>query len=139
MKFSNKILKWFDRHGRKNLPWQKNITAYSVWISEIMLQQTQVTTVIPYFEKFMNKFPTLAELANAELDSVLTVWSGLGYYSRCRNLHRTAKIIQHKLQGQFPNNLSGLQELPGIGRSTAGAILAISLGKRAAILDGNVK
>jgi A/G-specific adenine glycosylase len=139
MTFSQKILTWFDKHGRHDLPWQKNPTAYRVWVSEIMLQQTQVTTVIGYFEKFMHRFPTLSKLANASLDEVFELWSGLGYYARAKNLHRTAQIIKTKHKGKFPTKYDAVLELPGIGRSTAGAILSISTEQRYAILDGNVK
>lgn len=137
--FQKKILSWFDHHGRKTLPWQQNKTPYRIWVSEVMLQQTQVNTVIPYFERFMQQFPTVESLANAAEDAVLHVWTGLGYYSRARNLHLSAKIIQHEFAGKFPDTLEDLQRLPGIGRSTAGAILAIAFQKHAAILDGNVK
>ena len=137
--FSQLVLEWYDRHGRKHLPWQQNITPYRVWISEIMLQQTQVTTVIPYFEKFMVRFPDVQALASAGEDDVLHYWSGLGYYSRARNLHKAAKTVVQEHQGVFPNSVEGLMELSGIGRSTAGAIAAISMGIRAPILDGNVK
>ncbi len=137
--FQKKVLTWFDQHGRKTLPWQQNKTPYRVWISEVMLQQTQVSTVIAYFERFMQCFPTVESLAHATEDEVLHVWTGLGYYSRARNLHRSAKIIAHDRGGQFPDTLEELQSLPGIGRSTAGAILAIAFQQRATILDGNVK
>ena len=137
--FSSQVLKWFDQHGRKHLPWQKNITPYRVWISEIMLQQTQVTTVIPYFEKFMTSFPSVANLANATDDDVLHHWSGLGYYSRARNLQKAAKMVMENHAGEFPQSVEQLEQLPGIGRSTAGAIASISMGIRAPILDGNVK
>lgn len=137
--FQKKILTWFTQHGRKTLPWQINKTPYRVWVSEIMLQQTQVTTVIPYFLRFMEKFPDITTLANAPEDEVLHLWTGLGYYTRARNLHRTAKIITDNFSNQFPADQSALENLPGIGRSTAGAILAIAFEKRAAILDGNVK
>ncbi|AMO58783.1 DNA glycosylase [Endozoicomonas montiporae] len=137
--FSSQVLKWFDQHGRKHLPWQKNTTSYRVWISEIMLQQTQVTTVIPYFEKFMASFPTVADLASATEDDVLHHWSGLGYYSRARNLHKAAKMVMENHAGAFPRSVELLEQLPGIGRSTAGAIASISMGIRAPILDGNVK
>jgi A/G-specific adenine glycosylase len=137
--FSAEILTWFDQHGRKNLPWQKPRSAYRVWISEIMLQQTQVATVIAYFQNFIQRFPDLKTLAAAELDEILSLWSGLGYYSRARNLHRAAQIVQQQYNGKFPADLTLLQNLPGIGRSTAGAILALGLKQRAAILDGNVK
>jgi len=139
MKIHRAVLKWFDQFGRKNLPWQQNKTPYRVWVSEIMLQQTQVTTVIPYYERFMSIFPTLKSLAEAKEDAVLHLWTGLGYYSRARNLHRTAKLIQENFHGIFPDTLDALQELPGIGRSTAAAILSIAFQKPATILDGNVK
>ncbi len=137
--FQKKILTWFDSHGRKTLPWQKNKTPYRVWISEVMLQQTQVSTVIPYFERFMQRFPTIELLAQAEEDEVLHYWTGLGYYSRARNLHASAKKIVGDLAGEFPATLIDLEKLPGIGRSTAGAILAIAFQQKATILDGNVK
>lgn len=137
--FANAVLVWFDRHGRHDLPWQDQKTAYFTWLSEIMLQQTQVTTVIPYFERFREQFPTVEDLAAADQDEVLHLWTGLGYYARARNLHKTARIVSHDYGGQFPQNVEELEQLPGIGRSTAGAILSISTGKRAAILDGNVK
>ncbi len=137
--FQKLILAWFDLHGRKHFPWQQNKTPYRVWISEIMLQQTQVNTVIPYYETFMQHFPDLATLANAHEDEVLKLWAGLGYYSRARNLHRAAKMVQNNFAGKFPDNLMDLQTLPGIGRSTAGAILSLAFNQQAAILDGNVK
>lgn len=137
--FSQQVLEWFGLHGRKDLPWQKDITPYRVWISEIMLQQTQVSTVIPYFERFMDSFPTVGELANANTDDVLHHWSGLGYYSRARNLHRAAQQVVDNFGGEFPRSVKLLTELPGIGLSTAGAIASISMGIRAPILDGNVK
>jgi A/G-specific adenine glycosylase len=136
---SERVLAWFDQHGRHDLPWQQGITPYRVWVSEIMLQQTQVATVIPYFERFMTTFPAVADLAAAEQDQVLHLWTGLGYYSRARNLHKTAQIITSEHNGQFPANVEALSELPGIGRSTAGAIAAIGHNQHAAILDGNVK
>jgi A/G-specific adenine glycosylase len=138
-KFQNRVLAWFDEHGRKTLPWQYNKTPYRVWVSEIMLQQTQVNTVIPYFERFLQTFPTVEALAAADQDAVLHLWTGLGYYSRARNLHRTAKIILESYAGTFPEDLEELQKLPGIGRSTAGAIRSLAFEKPAAILDGNVK
>lgn len=138
-KFSQAVLKWFDTHGRKTLPWQHNKTPYRVWISEIMLQQTQVTAVIPYFERFMQRFPDLSALAQAPLDDVLHQWAGLGYYTRARNLHRAAQMITQTCNGQFPDTLDTIQQLPGIGRSTAGAILSIAFQIPAPILDGNVK
>lgn len=135
--FQQQILAWFDRHGRKDLPWQQNISPYRVWLSETMLQQTQVATVIPYFKRFVEQFPTLETLAQASVDDVLQLWSGLGYYARARNLHKTARIIAE--HGLFPDTLEELTALPGIGRSTAGAILSIAFNKSYPILDGNVK
>lgn len=137
--FSNQLLKWFDQYGRKELPWQQLKSAYKVWVSEIMLQQTQVTTVIPYFEKFILRFPTLESLACSSSDEVLLYWSGLGYYARAINLHKTAKIIQDEFQGVFPTLIEDLLGLPGIGRSTAGAILSLANNQHHPILDGNVK
>jgi A/G-specific adenine glycosylase len=137
--FANRLLTWFDSHGRKDLPWQQDINPYRVWLSEIMLQQTQVSTVIPYFQRFTASYPDIEALAAAPLDAVLHLWTGLGYYARARNLHKTAQIIARQHRGQFPTTVEALCELPGIGRSTAGAIVSIALGKRAAILDGNVK
>lgn len=137
--FSARVLAWFDDHGRKDLPWQQQATPYRVWVSEIMLQQTQVATVIPYFERFMLRFPQLAELANAQLDEVLNLWSGLGYYARARNLQAAAQQIRDQHNGKFPLEFEAVLALPGIGRSTAGAILSLSLDQRHPILDGNVK
>lgn len=137
--FSNAILEWFEVHGRHNLPWQQQVNAYRVWLSEIMLQQTQVITVIAYYERFLNRCPNLQSLADAPLDDVLALWSGLGYYARARNLHKTAQIICHELDGQFPSSIDAMQELPGIGRSTAAAILTFAMQQSHAILDGNVK
>lgn len=137
--FRQSVLKWFEKYGRKQLPWQKNITPYSVWISEIMLQQTQVSTVIDYYHRFMRKFPNITQLAKAKEDEVFHLWSGLGYYARARNLHKAAKMVVEEFSGKFPDNLEDIQKLPGIGRSTAGAILSIAFKKRAPILDGNVK
>lgn len=134
-----RVLDWFDRHGRKDLPWQRDISPYRVWVSEIMLQQTQVKTVIPYFERFMQTYPTVHDLATASEDAVLHLWTGLGYYSRARNLHRAAKLVCEQHGGVFPDDVETLSELPGIGRSTAGAIISISYRKPAPILDGNVK
>ncbi len=138
-RFQQRLLAWFDRSGRKDLPWQHHKNPYRVWISEIMLQQTQVRTVIPYFERFISRFPTVTLLAKAPEDEVLHHWTGLGYYQRARNLHRAAKMIVDLHQGQLPDTLETLQELPGIGRSTAGAILSIAFQKKSPILDGNVK
>lgn len=137
--FSHRVLAWFDQHGRKHLPWQQGVTPYRVWISEIMLQQTQVATVIPYFERFMEHFPDVAQLAAAPQDKVLHLWTGLGYYARARNLHKCAQQIVNEHDGQFPQSVEALEALPGIGRSTAGAIASLSMGQTAAILDGNVK
>lgn len=137
--FSDALLTWFDQHGRKDLPWQQNKTPYRVWVSEIMLQQTQVASVIRYYQRFMQRFPTLNDLADAHEDVVLEHWAGLGYYARARNLHKCAKIIATEFGGHFPDSVESLSALPGIGRSTAGAILSIALGQRAPILDGNVK
>ncbi|MDO6446631.1 A/G-specific adenine glycosylase [Colwellia sp. 1_MG-2023] len=138
-KFSQQILSWYNKQGRKHFPWQQNKTPYRVWISEIMLQQTQVTTVIPYYQRFMASFPTIIDLANADEDTVLHHWTGLGYYARARNLHKTAKIIRDEYQGEFPENIDDVIALAGIGRSTAGAILSLALKKHHPILDGNVK
>jgi len=139
MSFAQRLLAWYDSHGRKDLPWQRDATPYRVWVSEVMLQQTQVVTVIPYFERFMARFPGVAALAAAPLDEVLALWSGLGYYSRARNLHRAAGLIVAEHGGVFPRALEQVMALPGVGRSTAGAILALSLGQRHPILDGNVR
>ena len=138
-KIAPALLAWFDSCGRKDLPWQRDPTPYRVWVSEIMLQQTRVAVVIPYFERFLARFPTVTDLADADRDQVLHLWSGLGYYARARNLHETARRIAHEQGGLFPLDLAQLQGLPGIGRSTAGAILSLSQGRRHAILDGNVK
>jgi A/G-specific adenine glycosylase len=136
---ADRLLKWFDAAGRKHLPWQQNPTSYRVWVSEIMLQQTQVATVIPFYERFMARFPDVFALASAPVDEVLHLWTGLGYYARARNLHRAAGIVVSEHRGEFPSDLEGMQGLPGIGRSTAGAILALSQSARHPILDGNVK
>ncbi|CAL4325894.1 Adenine DNA glycosylase [Buchnera aphidicola (Protaphis terricola)] len=137
--FSQIILNWYHLYGRKNLPWQKNKTLYNVWISEVMLQQTKVKTVIPYFKKFILKFPNLNSLSCSSLDDVLYIWSGLGYYKRAKNIYETSKIIQKKFNGKFPKNISDLIKLPGIGKSTAGSILSFTLNYSFPILDGNVK
>lgn len=145
LEFSQRIVKWQSIHGRNNLPWSQSQGlsiadfAYRVWVSEIMLQQTQVNTVIAYFNQFQKRFPKLLDLAQAELNEVLTLWAGLGYYSRARYLHRTAQIIAQQYNGIIPNEFQALVDLPGIGASTAGAILSLGYQKRAAILDGNVK
>lgn len=137
--FADRLLRWYDRHGRHDLPWHQNRTAYRVWVSEIMLQQTQVATVIPYFEAFMERFPDVQSLAEAPVDDVLGHWSGLGYYARARNLQKAAQTVVHEFGGEFPQSQEALESLSGIGRSTAAAILAQAFGIRAAILDGNVK
>ncbi|MCY1488862.1 Adenine DNA glycosylase [compost metagenome] len=137
--FSGAVLDWYDRHGRKDLPWQQGITPYRVWVSEIMLQQTQVSTVLGYFDRFMEALPSVQALAAAPEDEVLHLWTGLGYYTRARNLQKTAKMVVTEHGGEFPRDVERLAELPGIGRSTAGAIASLSMGLRAPILDGNVK
>lgn len=137
--FAARLLRWFDTSGRHDLPWQHPRAPYRVWLSEIMLQQTQVQTAIPYFERFVRELPTLPDLANAELDHVIALWAGLGYYARARNLHKAARLCVERHGGELPNDFTALSELPGIGRSTAGAILAQAYGRRFAILDGNVK
>ncbi len=137
--FSRRLLAWYDRHGRHDLPWQRSRDAYKIWVSEIMLQQTQVATVIPYYARFLKRFPDVQSLARARVDSVLHLWTGLGYYARARNLHKAAKVIVQQHGGRFPRTLDAVAALPGIGRSTAGAILAFAFGQRHAILDGNVK
>lgn len=137
--FAARLLTWFDACGRHDLPWQHPRTPYRVWLSEIMLQQTQVQVVIPYFERFVAALPDVAALAAAPLDEVLALWSGLGYYARARNLHAAAKACVERHAGELPRDPDALVALPGIGRSTAGAILAQAWGDRAAILDGNVK
>ncbi len=139
MPFSTRLLTWFDHHGRFDLPWQQNPTPYRVWVSEIMLQQTQVNTVIPYYNRFLRRFPDVQILANASLDEVLHFWSGLGYYSRARCLHKAAQQIHIEYENMLPKNLEKLKQLPGIGLSTAGAILALAYEERYPILDGNVK
>ncbi|XOZ33176.1 A/G-specific adenine glycosylase [Halomonadaceae bacterium KBTZ08] len=137
--FATQLLQWYEQNGRKDLPWHRDRSAYRVWVSEIMLQQTQVTTVIPYFERFMERFPTVHDLASASTDDVLSYWSGLGYYARARNLHKAAITVEEEYGGTFPETQEQLQALPGIGRSTAAAIVAQAHGRRAAILDGNAK
>ena len=137
--FAATLLHWFDRHGRHDLPWQHPRTPYRVWLSEIMLQQTQVSVVIPYFQRFVAQLPTLAALANSPQDQVLSLWSGLGYYSRARNLHAAAQARMRQHGGELPRDPHALMALPGIGRSTAGAILAQAWGDAFPILDGNVK
>lgn len=137
--FAEAVLHWSDRHGRKDLPWQREPTPYRVWVSEIMLQQTQVRVVMPYFERFVARFPTVSALAEAPEDSLMALWSGLGYYARARNLQRAARQIRDRHGGVFPSTIESLLTLPGIGRSTAGAILSLALGQRHPILDGNVR
>lgn len=139
MELANALLDWFVVHGRKDLPWQQSRTPYRVWVSEIMLQQTRVATVIPYYQRFMESFPDVRALAAASPDQVLHHWSGLGYYARARNLHAAAQVVVQQHDGEFPQGLDALTALPGIGRSTAGAILSLSCGQRQPILDGNVK
>lgn len=137
--FAERVLQWYDRHGRHELPWQRPATPYRVWISEIMLQQTRVETVGVYFERFLHRFPDIATLATAAEDEVLACWAGLGYYARARNLHRAAGLVVECHGGELPDEFDALVALPGIGRSTAGAILSLAHGQRHAILDGNVK
>jgi A/G-specific adenine glycosylase len=136
---SARLLAWWDSHGRKDLPWQRRRTAYRIWLAEIMLQQTQVATVIPYYERFLERFPDVRALAIAPLAEVLRLWAGLGYYARARNLHHCAQCVAREFGGVFPRTIGALQTLPGIGRSTAGAILAFAHDQRHPILDGNVK
>lgn len=137
--FSQKLIAWQQTHGRHTLPWQNTRDPYAIWISEIMLQQTQVSSVIPYYQRFMARFPNIAALADAVEDEVLQHWSGLGYYSRARNLHQAAHLMMANHGGAFPREIDAIQALPGIGRSTAAAIAAFAFGQRRAILDGNVK
>ncbi|RYF67710.1 MAG: A/G-specific adenine glycosylase [Comamonadaceae bacterium] len=137
--FATQLVQWQRSHGRSGLPWQNTCDPYRVWLSEIMLQQTQVSTVLGYYDRFLDRFPTVAALAAATQDEVLGLWSGLGYYSRARNMHRCAQGVVERFGGQFPPTAELLQTLPGIGRSTAAAIAAFCFGERVAILDGNVK
>jgi A/G-specific adenine glycosylase len=137
--FTKLLLDWYNSHGRHDLPWRQSLSPYRVWISEIMLQQTRVDTAIPYFNAFMKRFPNIKTLVSAPIDEVMYFWAGLGYYARARNLHRAASIIMDRYAGEFPGDIKDVMSLPGIGRSTAGAILAISKQQRQAILDGNVK
>jgi A/G-specific adenine glycosylase len=137
--FARSLIAWQRRHGRHDLPWQNTQDPYRIWLSEIMLQQTQVATVIAYYERFLARFPTINDLARAPLDAVLEAWAGLGYYARGRNLHRCAQTLVERHGGQFPGDAESIAELPGIGRSTAAAIAVFAFGARAAILDGNVK
>ena len=137
--FAQSVLKWYDKFGRKHLPWQQDKTLYGVWLSEVMLQQTQVATVIPYFERFIKTFPNITALANASQDEVLHLWSGLGYYARARNLHKAAQKVRDEFNGNFPTDFIHVSSIPGVGRSTAGAILSSVLNQPYPILDGNVK
>ncbi|MEM9621855.1 MAG: A/G-specific adenine glycosylase [Pseudomonadota bacterium] len=137
--FATHLLNWYEQHGRKDLPWQQDINPYRVWISEIMLQQTQVATVMGYYQRFMQRFADVQSLADADIDEVLHHWTGLGYYARARNLHKTARRVVAEFDGTFPTSQEALESLPGIGRSTAGAIRAIAMRQPATILDGNVK
>ncbi|RQP23328.1 A/G-specific adenine glycosylase [Piscinibacter terrae] len=137
--FSTRVVEWQRSHGRHTLPWQRTRDPYRVWLSEIMLQQTQVSTVLGYYERFLERFPDVSALAAASIDDVFAMWSGLGYYSRARNLHRCAQAVVGEHGGQFPRSAAQLAELPGIGRSTAAAVAAFCFGERVAILDGNVK
>ena len=137
--FAKALLAWFELHGRHNLPWQIDKTAYRVWLAEIMLQQTQVATVIPYYHRFLGSFPSIMALASADIDQVLQHWQGLGYYARARNLHRSARIVRDQHDGEFPRTREAVLQLPGIGRSTAAAILTFAYGQNWPILDGNVK
>ena len=137
--FAQTLLEWHRHHGRHDLPWQGTCDPYPIWVSEITLQQTQVTTVIPYYRQFMQRFPTVTALAAATQDELLDCWTGLGYYARARNLHRAARRVVDERAGCFPEQFDEVLDLPGIGRSTAGAILAFAFGQRHAILDGNVK
>ena len=137
--FHERLLAWWEDNGRKDLPWQHPRTPYRVWISEIMLQQTQVATVIPYFNRWMQTFPTISSLAAAPLDDVLSLWSGLGYYARARNLHQAAVHCMDEFEGKLPVSAEALSTLPGIGQSTANAIFSQSTDQAAAVLDGNVR
>ena len=137
--FASRVVRWQQAHGRHGLPWQGTRDAYRIWLSEIMLQQTQVATVLPYYERFLARFPTVAALAAADTDEVMALWSGLGYYARARNLHAAAREVMARFGGAFPSRFEDLVTLPGIGRSTAAAIAAFAAGERRAILDGNVR
>jgi A/G-specific adenine glycosylase len=138
-RFAARLIAWQRRHGRHDLPWQGTRDAYRIWLSEIMLQQTQVATVVPYYQRFLARFPDLPSLARADLEDVLRLWAGLGYYSRARNLHRAARVLASESGGLFPRHREDLERLPGVGRSTAAAIAVFAYGVREAILDGNVK
>lgn len=137
--FANTLILWQMQHGRHDLPWQGTNDPYAIWVAEIMLQQTQVMTVIPYYQRFMETFPDIECLAKASVDTVLALWSGLGYYSRGHNLHKAARLMVECYQGRFPQHAAEIARLPGVGRSTAAAIAAFAYGERCAILDGNVK
>jgi A/G-specific adenine glycosylase len=137
--FSNQLVSWYQQYGRKSLPWQLNKSPYQTWLSEVMLQQTQVSTVIPYFERFLHRFPDIHSLASAELDEVLHLWTGLGYYARARNLYKAAQQVVAQYNGVFPTQFDQVLALPGVGRSTAGAVLSLALGQHFPILDGNCK
>ena len=139
LSFSNAVLNWYEQYGRKSLPWQIEKSPYHVWLSEVMLQQTQVATVIPYFKRFIKQFPKITDLAKAPIDDILHLWTGLGYYARARNLHKAAQVIADKFGGKFPTKFEDVIALPGVGRSTAGAILSLSQNQHYPILDGNVK
>lgn len=136
--FTRALLRWYRQCGR-DLPWRNTSEPYHIWLSEIMLQQTQVSTVLPYYHKFLSAFPTIQDLAAAPLDKIMKLWAGLGYYARARNLHRSAKEVVEQFNGRLPSTFEKLLSLPGIGRSTAGAILTIAFGQRRPILDGNVR
>jgi A/G-specific adenine glycosylase len=137
--YAQSVLGWYDEYGRRDLPWQLDKTSYRVWLSEIMLQQTQVATVIPYYQRFLKSFPDIQSLADASIDQVLQHWQGLGYYARARNLHRAAQTIRDAYDSRFPQHMDQVLALPGIGRSSAGAILSFAAGQSWPILDGNVK
>ena len=137
--FSTRLIRWHQRHGRHDLPWQNTADPYRVWLSEVMLQQTQVATVIPYYRRFLERFPTLPDLAAAPVEDVMALWSGLGYYARARNLHAAARTLMTDYRGEFPRDAVHIARLPGVGRSTANSIATFCFGARAPILDGNVK
>jgi A/G-specific adenine glycosylase len=139
LSFGERVISWQRQYGRHHLPWQQNKNPYKVWLSEIMLQQTQVATVLPYYKNFLQLFPSVTDLANAEEDTIMSMWAGLGYYNRARNMHRCAQIVRDEFEGQFPRCADQLETLPGIGRSTAGAIASLAMGLPTPILDGNVK
>lgn len=136
--FTERLLHWYGKHAR-DLPWRGRADPYAIWVAEVMLQQTQVETVIPYYQRWMQRFPTIADLARADLQEVLALWEGLGYYSRARNLHRAARLIMEEFAGELPADLKALRQLPGVGRYTAGAIASIAFGQDEAVLDGNIR